>query len=525
MDYGMIVALVQLGRCGDIVNILPIARKLADDGITVRIYAHRKYIGILDAVGYAEARQWDGAQGDVTGAEAKARADGADVVLATQSAMNPHRPTRDMDNAILQPWERAGMLPLFHELSLVFDRRNTEREREVLGQHWPADLKPGQRVLAFCLRAVTSRLCDTQQAIMRMLLEQIADRGYVLLDLGSLTLDSPILLLPLIERADVLVTVDTLPYHLAYATGTPTIQLVPDRPYAAAPPRWHVIGRWTYEQAMTLDGQMAIADLLSCPERMRIHGGFVEPVSDRQPPVIRHVYSPWTDAGAEDAARCDRALQTWLDAMRGCPSPSILLPFTHRQERSAARIGDADLPYVRDMIDGQTRHDSDIGTPFLMMDRDILLLTNSDLCLAADAHHVIRHALRRRNAVYGHRVEATNGPETHRSHEELRGRARYRGLDWFAFRAGWWRRHGRELMPDMILGRQAWDWALARIVDATGGECLDDRTIAWHEQHKASWKVDRMGKAGNLANLRLAEDLRKRLATAYPDLTTRLGPC
>jgi hypothetical protein len=90
----------------------------------------------------------------------------------------------------------------------------------------------------------------------------------------------------------------------------------------------------------------------------------------------------------------------------------------------------------------------------------------------------------------------------------------------------WWTAH-REKMPDMFIGREAWDtcfnalaeeWADGRhqvIVDPN--EWLRSRAhtdnVCWHQDHYSEWQLDRLGKRGDEASVR--QNQNRALARAF----------
>jgi hypothetical protein len=62
------------------------------------------------------------------------------------------------------------------------------------------------------------------------------------------------------------------------------------------------------------------------------------------------------------------------------------------------------------------------------------------------------------------------------------------GSDLYAFRVGWWRRFGAE-MPDMLLGREAWDPILRLLIDETHpGRNPTLYDLIYHEKHASIWE-------------------------------------
>jgi hypothetical protein len=84
-----------------------------------------------------------------------------------------------------------------------------------------------------------------------------------------------------------------------------------------------------------------------------------------------------------------------------------------------------------------------------------------------------------------------------RSKNQLRAGTRYPGSDLFAFTKHWWADHSADF-PDMIYGRECWDWILRELVKLNGG--IELSMAIYHESHDAPWKRSRDRQPGNLSN-------------------------
>lgn len=250
------VCLIQLVRFGDIVSVLPIAKHLHDSGKEVHMMVHVSFKPILRAVSYVRMHEYHGLHRSVAGAIHNVKALGFkdDEIIATQADGNPVSVAAE--NYQLSQWVRAGMETRFHDLPLVFDRRDTKNEEAITRQYVPTH--DGRPLLAYCLEGTSSKYLNDRDQ--RKWIEDTFAPTHRLLDLGILKLDTPQLLLPLLEKADCLLTIDTLPLHLAYATKTPTLVMsrfsTPDgQPsvYYNSEPRSHWVYRCPYADSVKLE--------------------------------------------------------------------------------------------------------------------------------------------------------------------------------------------------------------------------------------------------------------------------------
>lgn len=265
------LALIQLSRYGDIVNILPVARELSRRGKTVEMIVHRDFADILEAVSYVTpvvvAPESNDPEPHATYWELSRL---YETVLSTQVDGNLREVPVVCESFAVENWARAGRewVNRYHELPLVFDRREALGEAEAVKRYLPAP--DGRPLLAYCLEGYSSAFAERAEFAEWL---RTHERAYRMLDIGAIVLPKAHHLLGLIEAADVLVTVDSLPLHLAYATGTPTIALSIGQPHYNSEPRSHWIGWQFYEGAGTEEGRAYIANILREPGRLKVRRG------------------------------------------------------------------------------------------------------------------------------------------------------------------------------------------------------------------------------------------------------------
>ena len=210
------IAIVQLGRLGDIVNTLPIAQDLHRKGNQIFWYVQREFAALLEGVSYVTPVIWEGSVELPGPAIEEARRGGYDRVLALQVNGNPEPAPQKTESYSTESWARGSYLDKYHILPCVFDRAALP----------PGDWKPGgeKSILVFCLESLSSPYPAELKGEMSAWLRENFSADYSLLDLGELRWRADSLGAMLREVA-VLVSVDTFPLHMAYAAGTPTIAI------------------------------------------------------------------------------------------------------------------------------------------------------------------------------------------------------------------------------------------------------------------------------------------------------------
>lgn len=257
---------IQLGRLGDIANILPMAYAKAQAGHEVFCYAHEDFASMLDGVSYVTPIVRGGLHRDIAGAIADAKDRGFDEIIETQVDGSARAFKSGASNFQMESWRRAGMEDQFHNLPLIFDNRDAEREASL--KEWHLFQAKDRPVLAYALNGWSSPF--VRRAEFAALNAKFSDQFY-LIDLCRIQCKKPYDLLALIECATVLVATHTMHLVLANATGTPTIALGPaisprhDRPVSWywAEPRSHWIAKLDYDAAITAAGRNIVTTAIA----------------------------------------------------------------------------------------------------------------------------------------------------------------------------------------------------------------------------------------------------------------------
>jgi hypothetical protein len=62
----------------------------------------------------------------------------------------------------------------------------------------------------------------------------------------------------------------------------------------------------------------------------------------------------------------------------------------------------------------------------------------------------------------------------------------YSGTDLFCFTKDWWKQN-REIFPDMLLGREGFDWVLRRLMLYEYPNAELTEPVVYHYSHKSQW--------------------------------------
>jgi len=203
-----------------------------------------------------------------------------------------------------------------------------------------------------------------------------------------------------------------------------------------------------------------------------------------------HIYSQYNPSDLDAARRYKVAAQSWA-RQQWIDCPIEQFPRWWREEGVA-------LPYIIDLFDAGCA---------ARAPTDIIIFTNLDCITKSDAALQIIAHLQRASACYAYRFDFNHKLMKPPADSEFTKGQLYPGSDLVAFRASWWMAH-RHKMPDMVLGLEAADPVLRRLVDETNiGTSNEVLGIIAHERHYSRWEdsKNRYRLKGQLHNLTLAK--------------------
>jgi hypothetical protein len=218
---------VQLGRIGDILNIMPAMKYL---GIR-HMLVNPEFGFVLKGQSYIEPVFWDGDMENLRAAVGEAR-NMADIVLVPQlfgRDQPDFLPARTRPSFVQDQWDRLapGLGDRWGSLPLEFDQRDPERELDLLRSVGVSD-KPclsDPMILVNLFSHSSPVAADYAQALMTYLRERRAN--HFIVDLSSIRATAYCDLLGLYERAAGIITADTATLHLCRACpNLPTFRFV-----------------------------------------------------------------------------------------------------------------------------------------------------------------------------------------------------------------------------------------------------------------------------------------------------------
>ncbi len=180
--------------------------------------------------------------------------------------------------------------------------------------------------------------------------------------------------------------------------------------------------------------------------------------------------------------------------------------------RSSKQINDTrTVPYFKDILDWGCLH---------AMPEDIVAYINRDIGLTANAVSLIIEGVKRGRGVTCCPRRWIH-PKPGRMYKNLVNCHPDGGFDVFAMTPQWWAAQ-RGTMPDMLIGREAWDTVFRTVAEEWADQTPRVRQLAntpaqwvrskaytdhvcWHKSHLSNWIAERKTSAGNLLNRTLAK--------------------
>lgn len=242
------VAILLLGRFGDLVNILPVARELSRRaGQPIHFVTSRQFASVLEGVSYVIPDVLDLPHDRVNEAREICSKKYTTTVCAQVWGHN-FSTSRESSIYNVESWRVAGFLSEFnntHDFPLVFDRRSPERER-ALSESLPMAGKPV--VLVNIGGGHTAPYSGAN--IFFQSLQSAWSHDFNILDISEVRAERIYDLLGLFDRAALLVSNDTATIHLAAASDIPVIFLSNSIPWLSSATRCNVVLRLDYDSAL-----------------------------------------------------------------------------------------------------------------------------------------------------------------------------------------------------------------------------------------------------------------------------------
>lgn len=233
--------IIQLGRVGDLLNILPVAKAMHDKtGRKTRIVTCTDNLPILERAPYVEAIEWKGSNHDAQGAAKMVQALPFDPpgikIVCCQFFGNMIQSGRNHANFLIEQWALLGYADQWGTLPLELNRNG------IVGQATPK--KP---YVVISLESYSSP-CPVKNQLKALIMSACHDLEVI--DAGAIKLENFVDMLDLLDNAEALISVDSALIHLNRATSTPSVLFG-----KGIEKRWHlsynagnVVRSFTYEQ-------------------------------------------------------------------------------------------------------------------------------------------------------------------------------------------------------------------------------------------------------------------------------------
>lgn len=252
----------QAGRCGDILNILPLCWH---DYTTTHerplVMVSEPYAPLLDGIGYADVLTVPNKFEDVAGAWPKAEAAAKEHnarLVCTQIYGETLATAETCSSFARESWAQVPNSPPWGTLPLIFDKRNRQRERAVrtnLLQN-----ATGKPYIVLCLSGTSSPFGGNRE--LKLFLRRKLEKDFDFVDVSAFIAPRFYDLLGVMEGAHCIVTVDTGLLHLAHACPkVPVVAFITRQPspWHGSPWRPQHVARFFYDEVPECSQAVAVA--------------------------------------------------------------------------------------------------------------------------------------------------------------------------------------------------------------------------------------------------------------------------
>lgn len=447
---------LQLGRAGDVCNILPLAYADAQSGKRSAIMVAKEFGGLLDGCTYVDQIVFDGSMGELD--RAIKYADGLSKNVKVAQLTGPYDLIKQVvvtrngaeyrtttESFLKDHWNLCGRLADWKlQIPLVFDNRDSDREAALIKEHIPDKNK---KLILVHANGISSPF-PHRELLLELLRLKFASR-YDILDLSTVKAEKFYDLLGIFEhkRVHCLVAIDSAPLHLAYASKSlPVAALVNDTPSL-----WHgSVWRPNHISHIRYREFPARAvEMLEAINKIGRPGSWFA-AANKSPKII-HVWSEYERNG-------EAIGKEWAENERWVLTPLEVGAVGHDSKHSRVKgVRDKQrYPFVKDAIRiASLRAGAD----------DVICLTRANsLPHKINSEYLLSHA-----PCYSHRLVKYNDERIEH----------HPAVDLFAFTKAWWQKHQVEY-PDMIMGRDPhWHRILKEVIVKNGGKELHGAVVAY----------------------------------------------
>lgn len=239
------VCIVELGRYGDIVNILPIAKHISEVYGKPHFMVSREFASILEGVSYVEPYIVDLDNSQLNEAMAIARKE-FKYVIQTQIWGKNYFQEKLCRSYNEESWRMGGFWSEFNNEGWIpeFDRRDDTRESALL-KKLSVTGKP--LLLVNATSSVSSPF--PHGTVLLNAIRAVFDTCEII-NLAELQATRIYDVLGLMDAAECLVSIDSAQLHLAAATIVPTVAIVNSHPWSGTIPRCNCVARIKYDECV-----------------------------------------------------------------------------------------------------------------------------------------------------------------------------------------------------------------------------------------------------------------------------------
>lgn len=466
---------VLLGANGDICAMLPFLKLESErTGAPAKVLVSEDFAALFDGVSYAQAVPWKGHFSTLPQALNFLRDSMPEARVVPLQIFGNHGATQKTHSFVHEMWRIAGRPDEWDAHPLVFDRRDPRREAALV-----AAVDDGRPMILVSRKGTSSPFRFGNELLLSI--KAAFGKTHNIIDLDIIQSARVYDLLALYDKADALVSIDTMHLHLSRASKVPVIALTANDPpgwqgkrgWHATPPYRNQVFRINYD------------DYTKRPMEVVHNVGKIvwKPIEENMA-SLNQVYADY-EMNEEAERRHELALQTQLEEYR-------LADWCNY--KSYHTKGDPPLK-IKDIIQcGIEMHHDDFG---------IIVVTNNDTCFSPGITSQIIRACEVAGSGYAHRWDSPVPLVCPLNAWEIRNLEWYPGCDLFCFTVAWWKQF-RDDFPDMVIGCEAWDRIMRELIRSTGGSELIE--AIYHERHESKWEVERMTHPGNIHNRKLARE-------------------
>jgi hypothetical protein len=232
------MTILNLGRIGDNINLLPVLYSEHLAGRRPTIVTSGKYSDIFDGVSYCDVKRYSGDPVELS--HAIGLCQGLPDLRVAQWFMHP-RQTRQERNYAVECYRLGGFRDLWRRYPHVFDRRDPVREEKLI-----QNIK-GRPFIAVAPLGISSPFAHSKQLINGL---QSRFPEYKILDFSKVVAEKFHDLLGILDATSCLVTIDTAHLWLSNASKCPVVALL-NNGYMGSPPSTRTTASFRYGEYHT----------------------------------------------------------------------------------------------------------------------------------------------------------------------------------------------------------------------------------------------------------------------------------